>query len=105
MINIINTNIEVVQMFKEWFQCGSTTIQKQSNPNWKDKCMWTCKAKAAEDVLRALQPHVRVKHKQLALALKLRENSHISLEEKQQIVAELRSFNGRRSVYNKKGAV
>lgn len=99
LLSVTNTNKDVIQLFKDWFGCGSVRTQKQDNPNWKDRHSWVVRAKAAEMVIRAIRPYLKLKTNQADYALRLRESKDLSVEDEVILINELRSFNGRRSVY------
>ena len=105
-LSVCNTDRAVIDLLKKWFRCGGITTnhQKRRNPNWLDAYTWTVRAKAAGGVISVLLPFLRVKHKQARVALRLRKivEEGGTLKTKAKLALEIRSHNGRRSVYSRR---
>lgn len=69
-VAVSNCNKEIVYMFKNYFG-GKVRKRNWKNPKWKPNYEWKLTATKACDVIRLLEPYLKLKQKQATLVLAL----------------------------------
>lgn len=69
---LTNTNLEVLEQFKDYFGVGKISVKKRNEKDiYNKKCyMWICWNRGAEKFLEEITPFLRIKNREGEIALK-----------------------------------
>ena len=93
-IQVVNTDFSILEYLKEKLGCGIHLNGKENKEkNHKERRAWTSTTYKADIILKAVQPYIRIKKKQVELAIKFHKERHIGIEHQKEMYEQMKAYN------------